>query len=36
MRLFTPLRPDPRAVLAAANPAMKLGAAGVLMAVLFV
>ena len=36
MRLFTPLRPDPRAVLAAANPAMKLGAAAVLMAVLFV
>jgi energy-coupling factor transport system permease protein len=36
MRLFTPLRPDPRAPLAAANPAMKLGAAAALMAVLFV
>ena len=36
VRLFTPLRPDPRAVLAAANPAAKLAAAAVLMAVLFV
>jgi energy-coupling factor transport system permease protein len=36
MRLFTPLRPDPRAPLAAANPAMKLAAAVVIMAVLFV
>ncbi|HEY7527242.1 MAG TPA: energy-coupling factor transporter transmembrane component T [Candidatus Limnocylindria bacterium] len=36
MKLFTPLRPNPSAPLAAANPAMKLGAAVVLMAVLFV
>jgi energy-coupling factor transport system permease protein len=36
MRLFTPLRPDPRAVLARANPLAKLGAAALLMAVLFV
>ena len=36
MKLFTPLRPDPRAPLAAANPVAKLGAALVLMAVLFV
>jgi energy-coupling factor transport system permease protein len=36
MRLFTPLRPDPRAPLARANPVSKLGAAALLMAVLFV
>jgi energy-coupling factor transport system permease protein len=36
MKLFTPLRPDPRAPLAAANPVTKLAAAAVLMAVLFV
>lgn len=36
MRLFTPLRPDPRAFLAGANPVAKLGAAALLMAVLFV
>jgi energy-coupling factor transport system permease protein len=36
MRLFTPLRPDPRAPLARANPASKLGAAALLMAALFV
>lgn len=36
MRRFTPLRPDPRAVLARANPVAKLGAAAILMAVLFV
>jgi energy-coupling factor transport system permease protein len=36
MRLFTPLRPDPRAFLAAANPAIKLAAATVLMLALFV
>lgn len=36
MRLFTPLRPDPRAALARANPMAKLGAAAVLMAILFV
>jgi energy-coupling factor transport system permease protein len=36
VKLFTPLRPDPRAPLAAANPVAKLGAALVLMAVLFV
>jgi energy-coupling factor transport system permease protein len=36
MRLFTPMRPEPGAVLARANPAAKLGAAAVLMAVLFV
>jgi energy-coupling factor transport system permease protein len=35
MRRFTPLRPDPRAPLARANPVAKLGAAGILMAVLF-
>lgn len=36
MRRFTPLRPDPRAPLARANPVAKLGAAAILMAVLFV
>ncbi len=36
MRRFTPLRPDPRAALARANPVAKLGAAAILMAVLFV
>ena len=36
MRLFTPLRPDPRAPLARANPVAKLAAAALLMAVLFV
>jgi len=36
MRRFTPLRPDPRAVLALANPVAKLGAAAILMGVLFV
>jgi energy-coupling factor transport system permease protein len=36
VRLFTPLRPDPRAPLARANPVAKLGAAALLMAVLFV
>jgi len=36
MRRFTPLRPDPRAPLAGANPVAKLGAAAILMAVLFV
>ena len=36
MRLFTPLRPNPGAPLAAANPVIKLAAAAVLMAVLFV
>jgi energy-coupling factor transport system permease protein len=36
VKLFTPLRPNPSALLAAANPSMKLGAAVVLMAVLFV
>ncbi len=36
MRRFTPLRPDPRATLARANPVAKLGAAAILMAVLFV
>lgn len=35
MRRFTPLRPDPRAPLARANPVAKLGAAAILMAVLF-
>jgi energy-coupling factor transport system permease protein len=35
MRLFTPLRPDPRAALARANPVSKLGAAALLMTVLF-
>jgi energy-coupling factor transport system permease protein len=33
--LLTPLRPDPRAVLAAANPLAKLGAAAIAMVVLF-
>jgi energy-coupling factor transport system permease protein len=36
MRRFTPLRPDPRAVLARANPVAKLCAAAILMGVLFV
>ena len=36
MRRFTPLRPDPRAVLARANPVAKLWAAAILMGVLFV
>lgn len=36
MRRFTPLRPDPRAFLARANPVAKLGAAAILMALLFV
>jgi energy-coupling factor transport system permease protein len=36
MRRFTPLRPAPTAVLARANPVAKLGAAAVLMAILFV
>ncbi|HTE65775.1 MAG TPA: energy-coupling factor transporter transmembrane component T, partial [Candidatus Binatia bacterium] len=36
MRLFTPLRPDPRAPLARANPVANLGAAVLLMAVVFV
>ena len=36
MRQFTPLRPDPRALLARANPVAKLGAAAILMAILFV
>ena len=35
MRRLTPLRPDPRAPLARANPVAKLGAAASLMAVLF-
>jgi energy-coupling factor transport system permease protein len=35
MMLLTPLRPDPRAVLAAANPLAKLGAAAIVMVVLF-
>ena len=35
MRRFTPLRPDPRAPLARANPVAKLAAAAILMAVLF-
>jgi energy-coupling factor transport system permease protein len=35
MRLFTPLRPNPAAVLARANPVAKLVAAAILMAVLF-
>jgi energy-coupling factor transport system permease protein len=35
VRRFTPLRPDPRAPLARANPVAKLGAAAILMAVLF-
>jgi energy-coupling factor transport system permease protein len=36
VRRFTPLRPDPGALLARANPVAKLGAAALLMAVLFV
>jgi energy-coupling factor transport system permease protein len=36
MRRFTPLRPDPRAPLARANPVAKLAAAAILMAFLFV
>lgn len=36
MRRFTPLRPDPQAPLARANPVAKLGAAAILMAFLFV
>lgn len=36
MRLFTPLRPDPGAPLARANPTAKLGAAALLMLALFV
>jgi energy-coupling factor transport system permease protein len=36
MKLFTPLRPEPTAVLPAANPTAKLAAAALLMAVLFV
>jgi energy-coupling factor transport system permease protein len=36
MTLFTPLRPDPSALLPRLNPAAKLGAALLLMAVLFV
>jgi energy-coupling factor transport system permease protein len=36
VRRFTPLRPDPRAFLARANPVAKLGAAAVLMAILFI
>ena len=36
MKRFTPLRPDPRAPLARANPVAKLLAAAILMAVLFV
>lgn len=35
MRRLTPLRPDPRAPLARANPVAKIGAAAILMAVLF-
>jgi energy-coupling factor transport system permease protein len=35
VRRFTPLRPDPRARLARANPVAKLGAAAILMAFLF-
>jgi len=35
MRRLTPLRPDPRALLARANPVAKLGAATILMAILF-
>jgi energy-coupling factor transport system permease protein len=35
MRRFAPLRPDPRAPLARANPVAKLGAAAILMGVLF-
>jgi energy-coupling factor transport system permease protein len=36
MRRFTPLRPDPRAPLARANPVAKLAAAAILMAILFI
>lgn len=36
MRMLTPLRPDPRAPLASANPVAKLGAALALMVALFV
>jgi energy-coupling factor transport system permease protein len=36
MKRFTPLRPDPRAMLARANPVAKLAAAVILMAVLFI
>jgi energy-coupling factor transport system permease protein len=36
MRLLTPLRPDPRAPLASANPVAKLGAALALMVALFI
>jgi energy-coupling factor transport system permease protein len=36
MRRFTPLRPAPSAFLARANPVAKLGAAAILMAILFV
>jgi energy-coupling factor transport system permease protein len=36
VRLFTPLRPAPTALLAAANPVAKLAAAAVLMVVLFI
>ena len=36
MRLFTPLRPSPNALLARANPVAKLAAALLLMTVLFV
>jgi energy-coupling factor transport system permease protein len=35
MRRLTPLRPDPRAPLASANPVAKLGSAAILMAFLF-
>jgi energy-coupling factor transport system permease protein len=35
MKRFTPLRPDPRSLLARANPLAKLGAAAILMAFLF-
>ena len=35
MMLLTPLRPDPRAALAGANPLAKLGAAAIVMLVLF-
>ena len=35
MRRFTPLRPDPRALLARANPIAKLASAAILMAFLF-
>lgn len=36
MRRFTPLRPDPRAILARANPVAKLVAAAILMTVVFI